>query len=28
VLARGSGAVALAADPALGYLVVAVNAHE
>jgi outer membrane protein assembly factor BamB len=28
VWARGSGAVALAADPALGYLVVAVNAHE
>jgi outer membrane protein assembly factor BamB len=26
--ARGAAAVALAADPALGYLVVAVNAHE
>lgn len=26
--ARGASAVALAADPALGYLVVAVNAHE
>ncbi|HEY4912699.1 MAG TPA: hypothetical protein VIJ91_02125 [Candidatus Dormibacteraeota bacterium] len=28
VWAQGAGAVALASDPALGYLVVAVNAHE
>src|SRR5450756_1560961 len=28
VWAQGAGAVALASDPALGYLVVAVNSHE